>query len=520
MTDASLYLLEIGAHDGTNPLTLRVSNGPFGGFVTGPNDSPADTEYPTGLIEPGYVSRHLFAEGRTLGQSEVGYGDIVIANASGMFDAWLGYGFDGRSVVLKRLGNPRMAFSGAQTLMRATMTRLDTTDAYRTLRLRLYDRRLELDKPLQQNRYAGTTLSAGATAEGTADMKGRAKPIVYGKAENVPAVPVNPYNLIYQVNDGAVSSIVVYDGGAALSNGGDFASLSALVGATVLAGRYATCLALGLFRLGGTPAKVVTADVVEGSTLALRNAGAIATRIMTRMGMTGSSNINAASFTALSTAAPQELGIFINDDRTARAVLSDVLGSIGGWIVPSVAGVFEVGRLAAPGTPVFEFGKFDVHTDGDGSFGLVANPDTDGGLPAYRVNLTYRRNWQVQDDSGLAACVSAAQRAFLALDRRTVKAESSSLLTKHPLAPEMTIDTLITTEADAATEAARRRDLYNTRRDVVKLSARRGDAANAQLNATGTLKLNRLGYDAGRNMVVIGRREDPANERVDLWLWG
>ena len=57
MTDASLYLLEIGAHDGTNPLTLRVSNGPFGGFVTGPNDSPADTEYPTGLIEPGYVSR-------------------------------------------------------------------------------------------------------------------------------------------------------------------------------------------------------------------------------------------------------------------------------------------------------------------------------------------------------------------------------------------------------------------------------------------------------------------------------
>lgn len=520
MTDASLYLLEIGAHDGTELKTLRVSNGNFGGYVTGPNDNPADTLYPSGIIEPGYISRHLFAEGRTMGPSEVGYGDIIIANTSGMFDDWLNYGFDGRSVVLKRMGNARMAFAGAQTLLRATATRLDTSDAYKTLRLRLYDRRLELDKPLQQNRYAGTTLSAGATAEGTADMKGRPKPLVYGKALNVPAVPVNPFNLIYQVSDGAVSSIAAYDGGAPLSNAGDFANLSALAGATVLAGRYATCLSLGLFRLGGTPAKVVTADVVEGSTLALRNAGAIATRIMTRMGLTGTANINAASFTALSSAAPAELGIFINDDRTAKAVLSDVLGSVGAWLVPSVLGVFEVGRLSAPGTPVLELGKFDIHTDGDGSIGIVANPDTDGGLPAFRVNLTYGRNWQVQDDAGLAQCVSAAQRAFLALDRRTVKAENLSLLTKHPLAPELTVDTLIVSEADAATEAARLLTLHGTRRDLVRGSARRGDVVSAPLNETISIKLNRLGYQAGRALRVIGRREDPANERVDLWLWG
>src|SRR5687767_3030143 len=117
---------------------------------------------------------------------------------------------------------------------------------------------------------------------------------------------------------------------------------------------------------------------------------------MTRMGLTGTSNINTASFTALSAAAPAELGIFINDDRKAREVLREVLGSVGAWIVPSTLGVFEVGRLVAPGTPVFELGKFDIHTDGEGSIGIVANPDTEGGLPAFRLNLTYRRNWQVQ----------------------------------------------------------------------------------------------------------------------------
>ena len=40
------------------------------------------------------------------------------------------------------------------------------------------------------------------------------------------------------------------------------------------------------------------------------------------------------------------------------------------------------------------------------------------------------------------------------------------------------------------------------------------------LGATGTVTLNRLGYSGGRNMVVIGRREDPAKERVELTLWG
>jgi hypothetical protein len=520
VTDASRYLLEIGAHDGTNPLTLRVSSANFGGFMTGPNDTPADTFYPDGIIDPGYVSRHLFAEGRTLGRSEVGYGDIVISNASGAFDGWLNYGFDGRAVVLKRLASPRAPFASAQTLLRATMTRLDSTDAYRTMRLRLYDRRLELDKPFQQNRYAGTTLSAGATAEGTADMKGRVKPRAYGYCDNVPVPCVNPFNLIYQVNDGPVAGIAVYDGGAPLIFAGNHANLAALTAAAVLPGRFITCVALGLFKLGSVPAKLVTADIAEASTLDGRSAANIAIRMLASVGLTGAANVNASSFNTLFAANPAELGIYIDSERTTLDVVSEVLASVGAWIVPSTAGVFEVGRLSAPGTPTFEIGKYDIHTDGEGSFGIVSNPDTVGGLPAFRINLTYGRNWQVQDDGGLAACVSADRRGFLAVDRRTIRVDNTALLTKHPLASELTIDTLLRNASEATVEANRRAGLYGTRRDVVTLSARRDDYAAAQLGATGTLKLNRLGYQAGRNMVVIGRREDPANERVDLTLWG
>lgn len=517
MPRASVYLLEIGAHDGTTLLTLRIASE---GYVTGPNDNPADTEYPAAIMEPGYFSRALFSEGKTFGPSEVSYGDITIANAEGMFDAWIDYGFSGRPVVLKRLASRDMAYASAATLLRATLTRLEATNAYTEFRLRLYDRRLELDKPLQTNRYAGTVTGSSVNAEGTADMKDRPKPLCYGTCLNVPAVPVNPYDLIYQVSDGAVDYILAYDGGVALTDAGNYTTLAALRSATIPAGKFAKCMSLGLFRLGGSPYKLVTADVVEGLTLGLRNAGAVTSRILARMGLTGADNVDAASLTSLSAAAPGELGVFVKDDRTALSVLGDVLGSVGGWLLPNAQGVFTAGRFAAPGTPVWSLGEADIHTDEGGSIGIVANPDTDGGLPAWRIILRYQRNWQTQADGDLAGCVTVARRGFLANETREAKAENATVKVKHLLAPELTIDTLLVSAADAAAEASRRLALYSVRRDVIQFPVRRSDATLAVLGSTGTVTMQRLGYQAGRNMVVIGRREDPRSESVELTLWG
>jgi hypothetical protein len=518
MTDASIYLLEIDAHDGTSLQTLRVATS---GYVTGPNDSPADAEYPPLVADPGTISRSLFAEGRTMGQSEVGFGDIGISNAGGDCDGWIDLGFSGRAVVLKRLTSARSSYASAVTLMRATATRLDSSAAYTKLALRLYDRRLELDKPIQTNRYDGTTTSAGAKAEGNADLEDKVKPLLFGRCENVPAVCVNIFNLIWQVNDGAVASIVAYDGGVQLAAGGDFTTLTALVNATVPAGKYATCLALGLFRLGSTPAKVVTADVKEMVTGSGNRAGAIALRILARLGLTSATDVNPATFAALDAAATYQVGVFIADDRTAIDVLSDVLGSVGAWLVPNALGVFEAGVFSGPdSSAVATFYETTILPENDGGIGIVENPDTDGGLPVWRVVLTYRRNWQVQDDAALAGCVTQDRRAFLGKDVRKAKAQKSSVKTKHLLAPELAIDTLLVDPADAAAEAARRLALYSVRRDLLTFSVRSDDAEEAVLGATVSIELPRLGYQDGRSMVVIGRRESPAREMVDLTLWG
>lgn len=512
--NAPEYLIESAAWTGAAEEVLRVATI---GYNTGPADSPANTHYLDVVADPGSFVRHLFGPSRTLGRSEVSYGEILLSNADGKLDAWIDYGFDGRTVTVKRIADRTAAFSSAVVVLRGTIQRLDADNAWLNLRLRFYDRRLVLDKPIQENVYAGTTTSTGPTAEGNLDLKDSVKPLCFGRCLNVPPVPANTFDLIYQVHDGAVSAITVYDGGVPLTLGVNHASIAALQAAAIRPGRYDTCLSLGLFRLGGAPAFAITADVSEGSSTAARYPGAVVQRMLAKMGLSGPADVNAASFSALDTAAAIEVGIWIDGQTTGLAAMGDVLSSVGGWIAPSTTGAFEVGRLLAPGTPVGIIDDDDMLKE---TLGIIASDDTDGGLPAWRVILEYARNWTKQDDAVLGGCVDMPRRGFLAAENREEKAESTSVRERHLLAPELRISTLIVERAAAAAEVARRLALYSVRRDVLSFSMNHVDADAYRVGRTVTIRQPRFGYEAGRNMVVIGREENLRDYTVTLTVWG
>ncbi|WP_173087380.1 hypothetical protein [Devosia sp. 1635] len=517
MSQASEFLLEIGAYDGAGVRTLRVSSC---GYVTAPTDTPANTVYPNHVTDPGHFARSLFEEGRTMGMARADHGSIELSNAEGRLDAWLNYGFDGRPVVVKRISGPRADYSTAETILRGTVEGLDGSAALTTLRLRLYDRRLELERALQANRYTGATTSgglAGNLVNGTADMKDQPKPLVFGRALVVKPILVNPFDLIYQVNDSAVAAIAVYEGGVTLTNKGDYASVAALQAAVLRPGQYATCLALGYFRIGFTPFYGITADVTEGVSLAQRSAGAVVLRMLARLGLTGSDNINTASFAVLQAAAPQEVGIYITDERSALEAISAVLQSIGGYLVPNAVGAFEAGRMAAPGTPTWLVDESIILSD---DLTLLCNPDTDRNLPAWRVVVRHTRIWDVQDAERVGQFLSDTRKAYLATEYREAKADNPAVLVRHPLAPELTVETLLVNAADATAAATRWLSLYGVRRDVIVIPVARENAGAMVLGSTGTVRFGRYGYDQGKPMVVIGRREDPANETVDLTVWG
>lgn len=525
----TIYTVEIEAHTGAGGVARFYAAS--GAFNTGPGDSPAHQHFHPTLQVPANVERALFSTGSTTGAPEIGFGEIVLANAHGRYDAWADYAFDGRPCIVKAIRTdpatqrPLSTYRDAAVLLRGTVESLDITDAYRKIRLRFYDPLARLDQPLQTARYGGTTLAGGQGADGTADLKDTLKPRIYGRVSGVVPTDVNPFDLIRQASDRPCSSIVVYDGGLALTNAGDFPSVATLTAASLVPGQYATCLALGLLRLGGVPAFIVTADVVAAGGV---SASEIAKAMLLDFGLT-EDELDLASFTALQSKNGATCGYILSGEQNTLAAVSDLLRSIGGWIVPDGAGVYHVGRLEAPaGTPIAQFAEWQVR----GDLERLAPSDANRGIPAFGVVVRYGRRGRVLSDNELAGAVDPARRAALALEWRQAVAEDAGIKARHLMAQEMVFDTCLQDQADAVAEAARllaiygkRRDIWRIRVDITNLDYRTdrtgGDpfAMAIGLGSVVSLSASRF-LTPPKTFLVIGRVEDTVNNAIQFDLWG
>jgi hypothetical protein len=117
-----------------------------------------------------------------------------------------------------------------------------------------------LDRPLLPT-YAGT-----GSAEGPVELKGQAKPLALGAPRFVPGVQINSPLNIWQISAFPIRAVptaldrLARFGAPAYT--GDDATYAALAGATIVAGSWRTCLALGLVRFGAPPA--LPSFLVEG----------------------------------------------------------------------------------------------------------------------------------------------------------------------------------------------------------------------------------------------------------------
>lgn len=514
MTSTDLiYLAEITAYDPALPgvTTLRYASGL--GKMTLPGETPANAHFDARLMQPITFRRAMFSTARVSGGATVGTGEIVLNNADQGLSGLRDYGIDGRAVVV-RVGPQGAAYpAGYTTFLTATAEQVEV--GARSVTIRLRDKLLILAQPVQVNLYAGNN-SLPSGAEGTADdIKNQRKPLLFGRRYQLAPVLVNTAALIWQIHDGALHAInAVYDQGVVLTFGADHANLAALEAATIAAGSYDTCLALGLFRLGAAPAGRVTADAQGDATGGYVDTPAeIVERILTqRCGIAGG-DIDSASFSALTVACTYETGIYITGETTRQAAIDTVLASCGGWLAPTNAGLWQVGNLTAP------TGGGTEYTDVQ-ALETLATRDADAGVPVWRVKLRHTPYAEL-GRSDLAGAVTEADKARLLAPWREAAAEDSAVQTKHLLAPEMLRGTAIQAAADAATEAARLLALHKVRRDLVRVRVALTQAAAAvDLGDEVTLTLDRLGYDAGRDFLVVGIEVDGRRNRLTLDLWG
>jgi len=506
--DEGVWLDEPEANPGVETLYLATHT-----IATRPTETPANKLYDGRIVETGNFSRSLISQGR-LGRASDSWGYIELANTDGGLDSWLDYGFDGRPFIIKSLPVQGMPVTQATTLFRGTIAALESGNAADTLRLRIRDRLAELQVPLLTVRYAGTSVSTGLGVEGDADLQDQLKPRVFGAAPNVQPKLVNKYDLLYQVSVGMVSLITVYDGAAPLTNIGDYPVLSSMMAATVAPGEYVTCYALGIFRLGGTPVFVITADVVEDADDL--SAAAVAGRILDLLDISADDR-DQDSFDTLAASSPAQVGLFVDAETNALELITQVLGSSAA-IIPNTEGIFQVVGLAEPvaANTAGELTFRDLAEGGSFSFGV--GPD-DAGVPAWSVVLNWGRVWQTMTEGQIAGVVDLARRTYLASQWRQATSEDASIKTKHLLASQITADTLLTLQADAQAEAARILGLYSSRRDMLSFPTD-SDRAPYDLGEVVTVTLPRFGYDDGRPMLVVGKHIDADKAVTTLDLWG
>lgn len=513
----NIYLVEITAivdATGTST-TLRYSSG--NGFATQPGETPSNTFYEPRIKQPALVRRDMFNTGTTGGSSRTGFGELILSNVDGGLDSLIDYGFDGQQIVI-RYGDSAAAYpSGFTTVLVGTMEQ--PVFEFKQVAVKIRDRQEELStKPFQTTKFAGTNSLPNGLEGVATDIKGKPKPRTYGVVYNVSPPIVNTSRLIYQVNDGAISTVdAVYDRGVSLTKGADYTSQSDMETNVPAASNYRVWPAGGYFRLGTIPVGQITADVTQGSAASDRTVGQIVNSIVQNVGGIASGDVSSSDITALDTANSSVVGVYVDSETTINSVLDELSNSVGAWWGFDNTGKFRIKQLVIPsGTSVATFTDTEII-----SIERSGTSDYGKGIPAYRIKLQYEKYYTTQD-SDLAGSVTDARRAIIKEQYRNVTSTDSAIQTQHKLAPEVPITTLLTSASDAQTESDRLLTIYKVRRDRLDVKVRIDSTVLSviDMGVVVTVTLPRFGYTAGKQFRVIGIQPDLRLNTLELTLWG
>lgn len=269
------------------------------------------------------------------------------------------------------------------------------------------------DEPFQRNVltmfYAGN-----GGAEGPSDLKNLAKPFLAGRCRNVEPILVDPVNSVFQFHGyGPISAVnAIYERGSLFpASVGNYASYATLVAATITPGKYATCLAEGMIRLGALPYGVITGDVDgdKPSATWFSKTGEIINRLATNAGV-ASGDIDAASLTALDaaintlTGGGGIIGLHITEQETVMDLAIRLARACNHQALVSHLGRLAVARPVI-GSPVAVF-----DTQNRRQPGVYECTELDVSPPYARMEMTGFRSWRVHTLEEIAGSVTPVDR--------------------------------------------------------------------------------------------------------------
>ena len=236
--------------------------------------------------------------------------------------------------------------------------------------------------------------------------------------------------------------------------------------------------------------------------------------VETQIGPLTTADCDTAAFVALDTSLPYEIGLWMDDGRSAVDMLDDVL-SPGGYHYWTPAGQLTVGLLTDPTSAAADLSL----ESGDLQDGADALELTDVIPPAWSIRLGYDKNHSVERNSAALGTISSARLGYISDEFRWARWEDASIPTTDPDSEQVEVGTVFTDGDDAQTELARLSALFSSRRRVFSV---RAFTEPMGVSLGGVVKVTdpRHGLSAGTNFVLLGIVEDLTNGTTELELWG
>lgn len=475
------------------------------GFITGPNDDPANSYYEGRARNPLVLLRRIALSPES-SIDGIQTGDIELENQDGALDNILAENaIDGQDVRIL-IGRTSDSYADFVEVYRGVGAGWSGGDR---IKIAVRDSSFMLELPVQPNTYAGT-----GTAEGDTELKGRRIPVTVGQANNVTPVLIDRVKLIYQYHDGSVNALsAVYDQGKVIALDTDTTDLWA--GSTT-AGKHRSDVVDGLFQLGSSPAGEITCDVRGNNTGGYVNTVAeCALRLLRGHTGIGRRFIDEGSFASLAVTVAGVAGYHVSGRETAREVLSILMRGIGAYWFMRRDGRIRVQRLAEPEIfgELLRLGVNDIL-----SLEQVQLPPSIF-PPNFRRTIGYEKNWTVQT-SDYEGTISDARQLFLAREWATTAASDTSVQTKHPNATDPPlVPSHLENKADADTLASFLLDLHGAERQMLEITL---GPPGFEIDMGDTILVTwpRYGLGSGKLFRAFPVRDDFQKRRVTLRCWG
>lgn len=339
--------------------------------------------------------------------------------------------------------------------------------------------------------------------EGVAgDVKGNVKPRIFGSVLNASPVLVNTSQLIYQFSDRSTATVnAVYDKGAALTlhlayTWANFASFMAHTG--VPTGKYITCG--GYAKLGASPVGTVTGDCSDATV----NAGDVFETILTEESLT----LDSTSKTLLNTVG--NVGILINSETSTTELLNQICKSCGAyWYF--LQNVVYVKFIELATTYTLDLTNSELIT-----IDIVATGLGQNGLPVESVSIEYDKLETIQQETDLAGSVTQVRKSVLQNQYRNYFTNDAAVKTRHPLANAIKIQSCLKTLSSATSVGNRLLALSKNRVDVVNITAVVNEIPSLNLGDGVIVFSDKLSYDYGKILTVIGFQIDAKRKEIIL----